>query len=135
MKNYSVLKNWTLKPILDDEMMSENFSLVTVYIDKISEPRHTSRIIQDLNSVCPIPSLLYLKRVSKQGVILNVSGDDTAEMCLDKLKNKGLDVTGLSCSPEKISVPACAPKTRRQYEEASKCWPCNFHEDKYLERC
>ena len=130
----TVLKNWQLKPIVDDELTSQNVEVTAVYVDNISEPKNTSRLIQDLNSVCPMPSLQHLKRVSKSGVILNFTSDVSPEMCIQNLKERGLNVTGLSCEPKEMLVPAVAPKTRRQFEEATKSWPCNFHEDKYLEK-
>ena len=132
--DHGVLKSWQLIPILEDEVAAESVALVAVYADQISERKSTSRLIQELNIVCPIPSLHHLKRASKSGVILNLVGNDTPESCVQNLIARGLNVTGLSCSPQKMLVPAIAPRTRRQFQEATKSWPCNFHEDKYLEK-
>jgi tRNA-specific adenosine deaminase 3 len=129
------LKNWQLKPVLGDDVMSDKILLLDVYVDKITDRKHTSRLILDLNSLCPIPSLQHLKRVSKLGVILDLAPEEeTPETCVQKLKDCGLDTAGLGCEPRRLQVPAFPPKTRCQYQEAVKLWPCNFHENKYLER-
>jgi tRNA-specific adenosine deaminase 3 len=129
------LDNWQLKPVLADDVISDKLLLLDVYVDRITDRKHTSRLILDLNALCPIPSLQHLKRVSKLEVILNLAPEEeTPETCVQKLKNCGLDTAGLSCEPRRLQVPAFPPKTRRQYQEAVKLWPCNFHENKYLER-
>jgi tRNA-specific adenosine deaminase 3 len=129
------LGNWQLKPVLADDVISDKAVLLDVYADRITDPKHTSRLILDLNSRCPIPSLQHLKRVSKQGVILSLAPEgETPEICVQKLKDCGLNTTGLSCEPKRLQVPALPPKTRCQYLEAAKLWPCNFHPNKYLER-
>jgi tRNA-specific adenosine deaminase 3 len=127
------LDNWHLRPVLDDDVIADKILLLDVFVDTVADPRHTSRLIQELNALCPIPTIQHLKRVSKSEVILNLaSEEDTPEMCVQKLKDRGLDTAGLSCEPKRLQVPAVAPKTRRQYQEAVKLWPCNFHENKYL---
>jgi tRNA-specific adenosine deaminase 3 len=129
------LGNWQLKPVLDDDVMSDKILLLDVYVDRVTDPKHTSRLIRDLNALCPIPSLQHLKRVSKLGVILNLAPEEeTSESCVQKLKDCGLDTTGLGCEPRRLQVPAIPPRTRCQYQEAMKLWPCNFHENKYLEK-
>ncbi|XP_069685051.1 probable inactive tRNA-specific adenosine deaminase-like protein 3 [Periplaneta americana] len=128
------LENWQLRPVLDVDITDHRVPLIDVYVDKVSDPKQTSRLIQDLNTICPIPSLQHLKRVSKCGIILSLAGEDTAEMCVQKLRDQGLDTQGLNCEPHIVQVSAVAPRTRAQYQEAIKLWPCNFHEDKYLEK-
>lgn len=130
-----VLQNWHLKPVLDDDVMSDNIQLLEVYVDRVTDPKHTSRLIQELSALWPIPSLQHLKRVSKSEVILDLaSEEDTPEICIQKLRDRGLDTSGLGCDPRRLRVPAVPPKTRRHYQEAMKLWPCNFHENKYLEK-
>jgi tRNA-specific adenosine deaminase 3 len=129
------LGKWHLRPVLGGDVIADKILQLEVYVDTVADPRHTSRLIQDLNALCPIPSLQHLKRVSKSGVILNLaSEEDTPEICIQKLKDRGLDTAGLRCEPKRLQVPAVAPKTRRHYEEAVKLWPCNFHENKYVEK-
>ncbi|KAJ4432594.1 hypothetical protein ANN_21217 [Periplaneta americana] len=128
------LENWQLRPVLDVDITDHRLPLIDVYVDKVSDPKQTSRLIQDLNTICPIPSLQHLKRVSKCGIILSLAGEDTAEMCVQKLRDQGLDTQGLNCESHIVQVSAVAPRTRAQYQEAIKLWPCNFHEDKYLEK-
>jgi tRNA-specific adenosine deaminase 3 len=129
------LENWQLKPVLADDVISDKLPLLDVYVDRIRDRKHTSRLILDLNTLCPIPSLQHLKRVSNLGVILNLAPEEeTPDTCVQKLKDCGLDTAGLGCEPRRLQVPAFPPKTRRQYQQAVKLWPCNFHENKYLER-
>ena len=130
-----MLESWSLRPVLDDDILSDNVQLLEVYVDRVTDPKHTSRLIQELNALLPIPSLQHLKRVSKSEVILDLAAEeDTPKICIQKLKNRGLDTTGLGCAPRRLRVPAVPPKTRRHYQEAIKLWPCNFHENKYLEK-
>jgi tRNA-specific adenosine deaminase 3 len=132
---HEVLENWHLRPVLDDDVMSDCIQLLDIYVDRVTDTKHTSRLIQELNALWPIPSLQHLKRVSKSEVILDLAAEeDTPETCIRKLKDHGLDTAGLGCAPRRLRVPAVPPKTRRHYEEAIKLWPCNFHENKYLEK-
>jgi tRNA-specific adenosine deaminase 3 len=129
------LENWHLRPVLGDDVIADKIVLLDVYVDTVTDPRQTSRLIQELNALCPIPVLQHLKRVSKSGVILNLASEgDTPEICIQKLKGRGLDTSGLSCEPRRLQLPAVAPNTRRHYQEAMKVWPCNFHENRYLEK-
>jgi len=129
-----VLESWHLRPVLDDDIMSDNIQLLDIYVDRVTDPKHTSRLIQELNALWPIPSLQHLKRVSKSEVILDLAAEeDTPATCIQKLRDRGIDTAGLGCAPRRLLVPAVPPKTRRHYQEAIKLWPCNFHENKYLE--
>lgn len=47
--------------------------------------------------------------------------------------NSSFSTEGLG-DPFTASVPKHQPLTRRQFEESSKLWPTNFHEDKYLSK-
>nr|CAD7195831.1 unnamed protein product [Timema douglasi] len=125
--------SWNLEPVLHDDITGD-LPLVDVFVDTIVEKKHTSRLIQELNVLYPIPSLQHLKRVYKTDVILSIAGDAALEQCLDRLKSGGLDATGLSGVPRRQRVCSASPKTRRQFQEATLLWPCNFHEDKYLEK-
>lgn len=130
-----VIESWHLRPVLDDDIMSDNIQLLDIYVDRVTDPKHTSRLIQELNAMWPIPCLQHLKRVSKSEVILDLAAEeDTPSTCIQKLKDRGIDTSGLGCSPRRLLVPAVPPKTRRHYQEAVKLWPCNFHENKYLEK-
>nr|CAD7262623.1 unnamed protein product [Timema shepardi] len=125
--------SWNLEPVLHDDITGD-LPLVDVFVDTIVEKKHTSRLIQELNVLYPIPSLQHLKRIYKTDVILSIAGDAVLEQCLDRLKAGGLDATGLSGVPRRQRVCSASPKTRRQFQEATLLWPCNFHEDKYLEK-
>lgn len=130
-----VLESWQLRPVLDDDIMSGNIQLLDIYVDRVTDPKHTSRLIHELNALWPLPSLQHLKRVSKSEVILDFAAEeDTPETCIQKLKDRGVDTAGLGCAPRRLLVPAVPPKTRCHYQEAIKYWPCNFHENKYLEK-
>ncbi|XP_067003392.2 probable inactive tRNA-specific adenosine deaminase-like protein 3 [Anabrus simplex] len=124
-----------LEPVLADELLKD-LPLVKVFVDVILDRKHISRLIQELCRLKPLPGLHHLKRVAKDGtVILDVLTEGESGMaCLQRLQGVGLDVTGLRGEPEVRQVAAAPPKTRNQFKNALALWPCNFHENKYLEK-
>ena len=82
--------------------------------------------------------LNHLKRVrSVKGElqILVDLAEFSAEECMESIV-ADVSLEGLCPCDEWVCVPVPVhqPKSRAQYEIASKLWPCSFHEDKDLER-
>lgn len=125
-----------LYPVLSSEIIRKQVPLINVWKDEIVDRQHISRLIKHINDTRPIPALQHLKRVRNgKDLILDLAVNyENGEKCLAKLKSDGLDLTGLKGNPQLIQVPNETPQTRIQYEQAQKIWPCNFHENKYLER-
>ncbi|XP_071053421.1 probable inactive tRNA-specific adenosine deaminase-like protein 3 [Onthophagus taurus] len=120
-------------PILPDELCEET-PLVEVYIDEIADPKNISRVIVELNSILPIEELSHLKRVKFPFILLfpkNLCDKDDVH---SYLKNKKFDTNYLKNDVKIINVAKIPPKIRKQYDDAQKLWPCNFHSNKYLEK-
>lgn len=111
--------------------------VVKIWVATIIQKKSTQALIKELSEVQPI--FHHLKRVkSEAGQLKIIIGtvDSSAEKCRQKLISQGLSLEGLdSCENwEEVEVVKCLPQTRFQYRLASKLWPCNFHEDKTVER-
>ena len=81
----------------------------------------------------------HLKQVKNEAgefkIIIGPVEDSAAE-CKQRLVSQGLQLEGLE-SPEnweETEVAKCLPQTKAQYSIASKQRPCDFHEDKTIER-
>ncbi|KAJ8895351.1 hypothetical protein PR048_000683 [Dryococelus australis] len=116
--------SWRLEPVLADDLVGD-LPVVEALVDTIEDRKQTSRLVRELAAACPIPSLQHLKRVRGSEVVLCLAGE---------VLPPGVDTKGLSGTTRKQTVPAMPPRTRSQFEKASALWPCNFHQDKYLER-
>ncbi|KAJ3649129.1 hypothetical protein Zmor_020889 [Zophobas morio] len=123
----------TLTPILADELYKE-LPLIDVYVGKIKDPKTTSKVVVELNSVLPIPELTHLKRVRGKEILLFPKGDNDEDDCLTVLKQKGFDVDLIESQVRVIAVAEIPPKVRKQYEVVHKLWPCNFHSNAYWEK-
>lgn len=121
-------------PILADEFI-EDTPLIEVFIDTINDPRTTSKVVVDLNSIFPIPHLIHLKRVRGREVLLFPATSEISESNVTKLlESKGFDITLLRNSVKKLKVAKIPPKVRKQYDVVRKLWPCNFHPNQYWEK-
>lgn len=121
-------------PILADEFI-EGTPLIEVFVDTIKDPKTTSKVVIDLNTIFPIPNLMHLKRVKSKDVILfpvtpEISEGDVAKI----LASKGFDTKLLQNAIRRATVAKIAPKVRRQFDVIRKLWPCNFHPNKYWEK-
>ena len=122
-----------LHPILSDELL-DNVPLTEVYTTNVLKPRHISSVVIELNLHAPIPELSHLKRINRRAVLLfpkHVCGTDEV---YDHLRSLGYDPAHLDGTVEVANVASIPPKVRSQYDIVNKLWPCNFHENKYLEK-
>lgn len=122
--------------ILSEELVNA-VPLVKVWVAAIENKSKTQALVKALSEHRPI--LHHLKRVKNQSGQLKIVIDfstSTAADCHNQLLKQGIIVSGLSehSAWEEVEVPQRAPSTRHQYDIASKQWPCNFHEDKNLEK-
>ncbi|XP_063229168.1 probable inactive tRNA-specific adenosine deaminase-like protein 3 [Bacillus rossius redtenbacheri] len=115
---------WRLEPVLADDLLAD-LPVVEVLVDSILDRRQTSRLVRELAARCPVPSLQHLKRVRGSELLLCPAGGALPP---------GVDTTGLAGAARRQTVAAAPPRTRRQFQQAAALWPCNFHEDKRLER-
>lgn len=144
--NYPI-KPWKLRAVLGDAAMSP-VPLVPALAAQIIDQKQTSKLIRKLNEVLPLPRLQHLKRVKslKEGDTTKIylllwsldslSCDINSSLVISKLKTAGVDVSAFSCVFRREMVAKFAPLTRSQFEALKSFpayWPCNFHEDKYLE--
>lgn len=111
--------------------------VVKIWAATIILKKATQSLVKDLSEVQPV--FHHLKRVkSEAGKLKIIIGivDSSAEECKQKLISQGISLEGLdSCENwEKVEVAKSLPQTRFQFNLASKLWPCNFHEDKTIER-
>jgi len=110
---------------------------VKVWVAKIIDKKITAGIVKILSDIRPIFN--HLKRVrncnGELQVILDIAKLPAAET-MDSLKSQGLDFQGLDSSDnwKETQVPEHAPLSRNQYNASTKQWPCNFHEDKTIEK-
>lgn len=119
-----------LEAVLDDSL-TKDVDLVAVCVGRILNKKATRSVILDLNAKHPVPSLAHLKRVRNDQIIIKITESlDGIEEFLQDLK---IDCTNIG-DFEVIVVAKTAPITRRQFEIANKKWPCNFHENKTLEK-
>ncbi|XP_026811183.1 probable inactive tRNA-specific adenosine deaminase-like protein 3 [Rhopalosiphum maidis] len=124
---------WTLRPVLPENVTTDNIITVNVFVDTIINRTSISKIVKSLGQLSVINSLTHLKRVNNQTIILMLVNDLNSDQCVAELKNRGFDFDGLSGRPKIVPVPAYMPKTCSQNLQARKLWPCNFHPDKRLE--
>ncbi|GFS08844.1 tRNA-specific adenosine deaminase-like protein 3 [Elysia marginata] len=123
-----------VQAVLADKFI-KNVDTCNVFVANISDKKQTSRIMRQLSELCPLEELQHLKRVraSKekdvplQVVVHKPLDPDSDQAVLEAVKN----IEGMG-KPYLLKVPASPPLTRRQYNEAIKYWPVNFHEDKEI---
>lgn len=121
-------------PILPDDLTEET-PLIEVFVGTIENPKTTSKVVLDLNTMFPIPDLIHLKRVKGRDVIVFPTSSEICESDVAKiLTSKGFDAALLRNAVKKVKVAKIPPKVRKQYDAVRQLWPCNFHPNKYLER-
>lgn len=122
--------------ILNSELM-EILPVVKVWVAKIIDKKATQFLVKGLSEIPP--HLHHLKRVKNQEgelkIIMSLVENSAIE-CKQRLVAQGLPLEGLDMCEnwEEVEVAKRLPQTRAQYNSASKRWPCNFHEDKTIER-
>lgn len=140
--------SWHVLPVLSDEM-SDDVKLLDAYAAPITDKRQTLRLVKDLSVVHPLADLHHIKRVrackDKSSphpleVIVCLVSDVSVPTTFvtqpqrpasltDLLSSKDFNFEGLG-EPFPVRIPARAPLTRPQFEQASRHWPTSFHEDK-----
>ncbi|XP_043105367.1 probable inactive tRNA-specific adenosine deaminase-like protein 3 [Puntigrus tetrazona] len=135
---------WDVLPVLSDKQ-SQDTELLPAYAAPIMEKRQTSRLVQELSLIHPLPDLQHIKRVrackDKSSphpleVIVCLARDVQVIDCervtlADLLRPQSFDSSGLG-EPFLVEIPANPPLTRPQFEKASEHWPTSFHEDKQV---
>ncbi|OQR67358.1 tRNA-specific adenosine deaminase protein 3-like [Tropilaelaps mercedesae] len=99
-----------------------------VFIASVMDRKFTSSIVRSLSDQFPLRELQHLKRVRKNGDVLEVILCQDAEnvQAAGDCAKPGLDLS----SVREHEVSLHAPLTREQFEECLKFWPTQFHEDK-----
>lgn len=146
------MEEMTIRAVLDEKYYNETPTVKT-YVAVMKSPKHISRVVKSLNEILPVPQLQHLKRVKRNQekfmVILDYVSEEEEEETLEqppkklkideltyleKLKEKGFNFHEFEIVGVEIcEVPESGPKTRAQYEQASRYWPVNFHPEKKLE--
>ncbi|XP_075763303.1 putative inactive tRNA-specific adenosine deaminase-like protein 3 isoform X2 [Pelodiscus sinensis] len=121
------------------ELESQEVELILAYAAPVLLKTETSRLVQQLSAARPLTELPHLKRVRARGgtqplevllCLASPSQDTGALQTLSELLPDGqVDICGLG-EPFLVQVPARAPLTRPQFEEAARHWPTAFHENK-----
>ncbi|KAI9555569.1 hypothetical protein GHT06_018084 [Daphnia sinensis] len=122
--------------ILSSEFM-ETLPVVKVWVAKIIDKKATQVLVKSLSEIPPV--LHHLKRVkNNKGELKIIIGlvEDSAMKFKQRLVSQGLQLEGLDMCEnwEVVEVAKHLPLTRAQYNTATKQWPCNFHEEKTIEK-
>ncbi len=122
--------------ILSSEFM-DPIPGVKVWVAKITDKKATQVLVKGLSEIQPI--LHHLKRVKGHNGELQIIiclAEKPAQECMEELMNQSINLNGLDDVKnwEAVEVPQNRPLTRAQYTAAIKHWPCNFHEDKEIEK-
>ncbi|CAM4691025.1 unnamed protein product [Lepidochelys olivacea] len=123
------------------ELESQEVELTPAYAAPVLLRTETSRLVRELSAACPLTALPHLKRVRAPGgtrpleVLLCLAGPspDASPTLAELLPDGRVDLRGLG-EPFLVRVPARAPLTRPQFEEAARHWPTAFHENKRTSR-
>jgi len=143
LKKLKLESVWNLKAVLDKAITCD-IPKVQVVKAQVANIKQTSALVKKLNEVLPLPSLQHTKRVksvkSGDGPVIEIL------LCLAKdcdIDNMGRNLTALGVDTQSLtgeftlaSVAVRAPLTRIQFtalRDSPDYWPCNFHEDKYME--
>lgn len=119
------LRGWKVDAILGPEYLAP-IQTVDVFADVVVDKRHTSRLVQDLAKLCPIPSLKHLKRVCADGRILICRADEPP---VSKLMGE-LPKSGHPSVPnDNCTVSAVKIGIKRSFSE-----PINYENVKESER-
>ncbi|KAL2081371.1 hypothetical protein ACEWY4_023224 [Coilia grayii] len=137
--------SWEVHPVLSDEQ-SQDIKLLDAFAAPINNKKETSRLMKELTTLYPLPGLQHIKRVRAckgdkhphplEVIICLVEDAPDANGSKDVslgtlLPLESFDSSGLG-EPFIVKIPAKAPLTRPQFEQASTHWPTSFHEDKQV---
>lgn len=139
----------SIMSVLSDEL-AELPSCQKYFVGKINERKDTSRVMMEINKFMPISCISYVKRVNRDNEILICSIAQLMTILTEMGVEKNDDFEQLECAliykkmsheiaqlitqnVRTVDIPDCQPQLRWQYEKVTKCWPCKFHENKYLE--
>lgn len=136
-----------IEAVLDD-IYYEPVKFMDAVSCPILDKKQTMKIISKLQSVYPVKGFEHLKRVKcckSQGsglhIIICLKDQLPEEFLKKRLALEVLfdsdslpEMKSFLGQPYLVQVPASAPLTRKQFNEASLCWPVNFHEDKKITR-
>nr|CAG4644266.1 EOG090X0CJ3 [Lepidurus arcticus] len=133
----------TCSPILSFDL-EQPVPLKQAWSVQITEPKNTSKIIQSLTLPDNPNPFMHLKRVksikrspkSKPEIWILLQFTEsypTTQTCLDSLDPVIPGLLPPINDWQKVMVPSTAPRTRVQYDECMKYWPCNFHADIFTE--
>lgn len=135
---------WTLKAVLAD-VATYSLPTVAVVSAEVADPKQTSSLVRKLNEMLPLPSLQHVKRVksvkdcdnTRIFILICLSSDFDSIGSVDQhLTDIGISKSTLAKELKQVEVAALPPTTRKQFDRlrsAPDYWPCNFHEDKYIE--
>ncbi|BET02880.1 cytidine and deoxycytidylate deaminase zinc-Hypothetical protein region [Nesidiocoris tenuis] len=126
----SKLERLRMECVLDDSL-TRDVEYVDVWIGRILAKKSIRSVILELNAKHPIPSLSHLKRVKKDWIVLCLA--EITDSIESFLKELSIDTTQIG-DFKRAQVAKGPPVTRKQFESANDKWPCNFHENKSLER-
>ncbi len=139
LKLYHTDEDWKIEAILGEDILRQELPLMKALVAKIKEKKTISPLVQTLAKHLPLNSQhLFLKRVNA-GASVIICIEDTASSEDELRQNLGEAVwnqliqVGLVVPLLQSEIPAIAPQTRAQFENAKTYWPCHFHEDKRLE--
>ncbi|KAK9397936.1 putative inactive tRNA-specific adenosine deaminase-like 3 [Crotalus adamanteus] len=135
--------SWEVQPVLS-EQESQGIRLMPVYAAPVLDKKETCRLAKEISAVYPLSDYPHLKRIRaclSAGnshplemilCLAGLNGEQAGLRSLAELFPSGqVDFCGLG-KPFLVHVPACAPLTRPQYEEAVSHWPVSFHENKRI---
>ncbi|CAM9375387.1 unnamed protein product [Lampetra planeri] len=138
---------WHAVPVLADHLVGNEVPTQPAYAAPILDKRATARLIAAMCRLYPLDGLQHLKRVrgtldaSKAHaleILLCLTRDLPANhkqpvRLADVIPDDGsfAEYAALGL-PFGVLVPQSPPLTRPQFEFASRCWPCSFHEHKRL---
>ncbi|CAM9286655.1 putative inactive tRNA-specific adenosine deaminase-like protein 3 [Lampetra fluviatilis] len=138
---------WHAVPVLADHLVGNEVPTQPAYAAPILDKRATARLIAAMCRLYPLEGLQHLKRVrgtldaSKAHaleILLCLTRDLPANhkepvRLADVIPDDGsfAEYAALGL-PFGVLVPQSPPLTRPQFEFASRCWPCSFHEHKRL---
>lgn len=132
-KAKDAIPSTVLRSILSDDLV-EDTPLMDIYIASIKNPKDTSNVIVNINSVLPFVSLSHLKRVRGKDLFLCPAEYTTKDNVLPMLEQKQFNIDLIESEIKIVKVAKISPKLRKQYDRVNKLWPCNFHSNKYLEK-
>lgn len=125
-----------LMAILSDEFTKPT-QFTQVYVGGVNNVQDLSKIIMTLNEKLPLKELQHLKRARKHEVILcsvQYLNTQTQKTIQEYIKEDVYELKDAFKYFKVTSLPAMPPKLKKQQQEFSRVWSCNFHPNAYLEK-